>query len=714
MGKRTPEVVVGYWYSISAHLCVAQGPVDAFTRLRIGDKTLWQGNVTTSSSISIDKPLLFGGEDREGGFVGDIDFIMGSANEPVNSYLESVLGSPMPAFRNRASIVLKQPRVAANNPNIKPISIEVFRRPSAGWYDSKAVIGTAGGVNPVHIVRELLAHPTWGMSYTAADIGSSFEACADTLYNEGFGLSFVWQSSGSILDFASTVMQHIQGALYVDPRTGKFEMKLIRDDYNINTLPVLDQSNIISVSQYERTSPGELVNQVTVLWTDPLNDRTRPVTVHNPATRAMQGGTVATTIEFPGIPEAGLANRVATRELRRLSSPVSRITLTVNRRTAPLQIGDPAVLVWPDLNIESMVVRVAKIDYGTPDQNAITLHCVEDVFGVGASVYSDPSTTLWSDPINYPAPCPHRKLYETPYIEVVRYLNESTSLLSDLDTGAGGIAFVANAPTADSFGFSLYTRIGANPYSFKSGGSFAPTAIITHALTKEVTSTLTLSNVEWLSEVSLNSYAIINDEIVEVTAKTSNTVTVARGILDTVPAEHPINSRIWFAEGFATYDTTQWANAAVVSVKALTTTGKGTLSEAAAPADTTTITRRWYRPYPPGNFTVNGLMWPTAVITTPDLNLAWSHRDRTTQLSTYVKQNEGNAGPEAGVTYTVVVKRHDGSIARTVTGLTGTSYTYTQAFKVADAPGNSVTFELYSVRSGLDSWQKQVARILLV
>lgn len=706
MGSSSTPAVVGFWYYIGAHLALCHG-LDKFTKIRFGDKVVWSGAVTSTSSISINQRDIFGGEEREGGVAGAIDLIMGSKTEAVNSYLASVLpsASPMPAFRGKACIVLKDLAVSANNPNLRPVNVEGFRQPCKGWYPAKEAPGTTGGVNPAHIIRECLTDPTWGMGYAEADLDdASFRAAADTLYAEAFGMSLLWQSAGALLDFITTVVQHIQASLYVDPYNGLFVLKLVRDDYDPATVPILDESNLIDVDSYERTGVSELVNQVTVVWYETLNDIQRVVTVHNTAVRELQGGVVATTLEFPGIADAALANKVAARELRKLSTSVSRAVLRAGRAAATLMIGDVFKLTWPDLGIDQVLMRVGKIEHGNLSTGELRIHCVEDIFSSGEAVYGPPPDTLWISPINDPAPCPRRRVTEAPYILVERSVNESPALLSEIDPMTGFLTCQGEAPSGDAFSYKLYTTASGGTYAFQSTCIFCPTALITDALAPELTTVLNLSGIDLLAQVQTGTYAYIDDECVAVTAVTSSTVTVRRGILDTVPAAHPVNSRIWFAENNEGKDQTQWASGVVVSAKALPTTGKGTLDIALAPADSLAITRRWYRPYPPGNLKVNNLRWPAGALA-GDLALTWSHRDRTTQISYYAAQDEGNFGPEAGVTYTIRVYRAAGTLARTVTAVAGTAWTYTAAMEAADAPGLSITFKIVSDRVGLESWQ---------
>jgi len=122
-------------------------------------------------------------------------------------------------------------------------------------------------MNPAHIIRECLTDKEWGMGYTDADIDDvAFTAAADTLYAEQMGISILWQRENTIEAFVQDIVRHIDAALYVDRRTGKFVLKLIRSEAT-PTL-TLGPNNIERVENYKRPAFGDLVNSVTVIYDD--------------------------------------------------------------------------------------------------------------------------------------------------------------------------------------------------------------------------------------------------------------------------------------------------------------------------------------------------------------------------------------------------------------------------------------------------------------
>jgi hypothetical protein len=478
-GKGKKTYTVGYWYGLGMHMVLCHGPVDEVKEIIVGERTAWTGSVTGNGSVTISRRDLFGGEDREGGVDGTLDVMFGGAGQTANAYLQSRLGTNIPTFRGVLSVAWRG-LVSAMNPYIKPWRFRVKRIPSA-WYPAKAEI--SGDANPAHIIRECLTNADWGMGYPGADIDdTSFTAAADTLYSEGFGLSILWDQEQPIEDFILSILRHIDGVLYVHPRTGKFTLKLARDDYTVASLPTLSPSNVLRIEEFSRPSWGEIVNQVTVQYRDGQTDKDASITVQDIAAIQLQGGVVATTVRYPGISKGELANRVAMRELKQLSSTLAKVTLVANREASSLDIGSVFKLTWPPYGITEMVMRVARISYGELTNGQVRIEAVQDIFGLPNAIYTNPPPTGWQDPISTPAPCPFQAVYEVPYWQIVKdVIGEWPSLLNDIDPTEGIVAALGARPSADAIDYHAM-RWNGSDWEDAGRGTFAPTAVLAAAM----------------------------------------------------------------------------------------------------------------------------------------------------------------------------------------------------------------------------------------
>jgi len=565
-------------------------------------------------------------------------------------------------------------------------------------------------MNPAHIIYQCLTDKAWGMGYpTTAIDDTSFTAAADALFAEGFGLSMLWNQQETIENFMKVVLDHIGAMLYVQPDTGKFALRLIRSDYNRTLLPLYDQSVLISASDYQRQAWGETVNEITVVYANACTGKDEPVTAQDIANIQTQGGVVAQTRNYPGIRNAGLAQRVALRDLQAASTPLARIKLTATRAAWQVFPGDVFRLTWPEYAIDDVVYRALSVNVGTLQNGEIIIDAVEDVFGLPENTYLAEQPGEWVDPSNDPVPAAYRKLLEAPYWDLVRSL--SAADMAYVDALAGFLETLAVRPSGDATNYSIYDRVGAADYAAGGNGDFCPAATVVPALTKTTTA-ITLTGGIDLDLVEAGGYAVIDDEYVLVSAidATAGTATIARGLLDTVPAEHAAGSRIWFADGFAGFDTTEYADGETLDVKLLPLTGRGELALAEAPVDSLTFDQRQFRPYPPGNLKFAGSVspaasdYPSAISGT--LTISWAHRDRLLQTAYLVTQSEASIGPEPGTTYSVEI-RVGGSLIESASGISGTSY----AASVAGDLVIEVT--LYALRDGLRSYQSHVHTMTL-
>ncbi|MBB3211662.1 hypothetical protein FHW67_000910 [Herbaspirillum sp. Sphag1AN] len=707
MGANGKAQTIGYRYYLGMHLVICHGPVDAITEIQIGENIAWSGQLGTSGQIHIGAPGLFGDIKREGGVSGKVDVAFGSADQLPNDYLESKIGRPQPAYRGVLSLILRQLYIAANNPYIKPWAIRV-KRCMREWNGAQAEI--KGAANPAHIIYECLTNDTWGMGYPAASMDEeAFRVAADKLFREEFVLNLIWVQQSKIEQFVKEVIDHIGAVLTTSPSTGRFILKLIRADYQLAGLPVLNARNVIELESYQRAAWGETTNEVVLIYTNPDNFKDTSITVQDIANIQAQSAVVSQTRRYPGICSDQLAARVAMRDLAAVSNPLATVRLKVNRSAWNLTPGDVFKLEWPALGINSLVMRIATIDGGTLTNGTISIDAVEDVFGLPSAAYTASQASGWIDPVPLPSVMPHRRLTEAPYWDLVHAL--SASELDYLDASTCFMQSFGVRPAPGAMNYDLYSKTSsATGYQQRGQGEFCPTAVLATALSQETISIASYHSELDIDLVTVGSYAYIGNEVVQISALNaiSCSLTLGRGILDTVPVKHANGSRIWFADGTQGTDQTEYAAGENVNARLLTVTGKGSLALESAPTDSLTMQRRQNRPYPPGNVRINGLSYPQQV--KGDLLISWSHRDRLSQTVNLVPQNYSHIGPEPGVTYTLRIYGETGKLCRTYRGLSEASQSYSLADDTTESglgrPNTSLRIELEADRNGVVSLQR--------
>ena len=692
------KVTIGYRYFLGMHMVICHGPVDEIQRIDVGERTAWSGSVTSSGSIYVDKPNLFGGEKKEGGVQGTVDILMGESTQTKNSYLVSKLGSIIPAFRGVVSIVLRQCLVSSMSPYPKAWSFLVKRIPAKNWYSAKADIN--GSANGAHIIWETLTNTDWGMGYASDTIDdTSFRTVADQLYSEGLGLSFEMTNTDSIENFLQNVVKHINGIFYTRPDTGQFGLKLLRDDYDVNSLPHYNESNITQLESFERPSFGEMVNEIVVVYRPRGTDKDDSVTVQDIAAIHAQEGIISQTVNYNGIDNPTNAARVAMRDLRQKSTPLARVKLKVMRSAWNRTIGDCIKFSWAEHGISTMVLRILGINLGDLNNGEISLDCIEDVFGLPNATYIGDQPSGWVDPIQPPSAASYRKFMEATYWSLARTLDQA-----DFDYLTNTSAFATYAvgtPSSPTVNYEFWSKPQGGSYDYAADGNFTPHCTLSVAVTP-VDTIFTVSGytgISSTSEITPGTWAIIDNEIVRIDSFSGSTITVGRGCLDTVPKAHSISARLFFAEEWLAADQTEYATGETVYGKVLPRTGQGLLDISSSPEDTLTMVGRFAKPYPPGNVKLSNVSYPAMV--TDDMVITWAHRDRLQQLGTIIDHTSGNIGPEAGTTYSIqILDASDNSIMESQSGISGTSFTSNLFFS-----NKNVILKLWSSNGGRTSFQ---------
>ena len=523
----------------------------------------------------------------------------------------------------------------------------------------RAAFGQGPDMNPAHIIRECLTNGDWGLGHTFSDIGPSFAIAADALFSEGFGLSLLWQRESTIEDFIADVLKHIDAYLYVDRRSGRWELRLIRADYDPETLPVFDETNVVDWGELGRREAADLVNSVTAKFSDARTDQTGSVSVTDTALVQDLGQVVSATVDYPGIRFESLAVRVAERDLRALSAPILSGEITVTRAGANLDPGDVIVLSNPRRGLEGVVVRIVEIDHGDGRANGVRLKIAEDVFGLGETALvggesGDPGSLILP-----PKPLTRRWVAEAPYWLLVQELGHAQAdALLDEDPDAGAIVAAGERPSADALSSQVWSDSGAG-YTLEEAVEFVPTALLVSDVSDDpAESVLTVGNWTGLNDVAIGTLAAIGEELVRVDGVSASALTVGRGCLDTVPQPHTAGTPIICWQQLANASEAGFAAGETVSIKMLPETGFGTLPLAQAPEDAVTLASRAIRPLPPGDLRGNGVsvVNPNVLNLGPVL-LTWSHRDRLTQTSSvFDAYDAADIGPEPSVTYAVEIR----------------------------------------------------------
>jgi hypothetical protein len=639
------RIVTGYAYYFGMQFCLCRGEIDAILGIWVKEKQVFSGS-QASGAIAINEPGLFGGNDLGyGGLSGTFRLHPGSSSQAANSYLSDFqdVSGTTPTYPGTCYLVFEG-GYWGNTTSIDAPKFEVQRIPNGLGLGTASV--NTYDANPMNVIYELMTDTEWGLALPAADIDTTtFTAAATTLASEGNGWSFVLDQPRSALDILDELQRQIDGMVYLDRATGKWKVKLARDDYDIDLVPEITESNTIDVGEFSRGSWDDTSNQVRVGFANRTLEYSDDFALAQDMANAMlQGGgsvdtavSVSTQISFPGCKDATLANQLAWRELRALSYPLARASVTVDRSFWDVSPGD--VLAWTDTDrgFSKLPMRVISINYGDLLDGKIELTLVQDVFKQSAGIYGDPPDTSWEPPDDDldAFPSDEQLAIEAPrgfcYRDPERTGDVQDKIWCSGRAQSNEVGFhirerhASGTPSGDfSEVGSVYglMKIGSLKSALASGTAVPTSSILIEAdpdtqadLQEAFTDSPDLGD----QGVNLINLILIDNEFMLVQSASDSGADVSlnnvyRGVLDGGQAAHAAGASVYLLHAGGGMIDTTIPDGQTVHVKLLPFSAFDTVDEGDATQIALTMDDRLIRPYPPAAMELNGTKFNSGTV----------------------------------------------------------------------------------------------------
>ena len=775
MGSSSKKGGRRYYYRhyISLHTGVAQ-KMDEITSIRLGDREVWSGRISRSSVFNISDEEIFGGPEREGGINGGLTILMGEDHQVLPPYLRAkfdpAISNMIPSYRGMTSLFFHDSVVAAydgkpiadlydvaagtvtpgdpgfyiqaNSPYLRALNV-VGSRSAKGLsrvYEKipRALTGVSSGraldsddespsgssarpfdANPAHILFELHTNRDFGAGLPISRIDiNSFEYAAETLHRENFGMSFKWVRQGRVRDIVLEVLDHINGLLYEDPRTGLLSLKLIRRDYDVNDLKSADTSNCV-VTDFQRKTE-ELINEVVVTYTHPETYEEQSITVQDLGGLAAEGGTVSTGRNYYGVHDAELAKRLGERDLRLESYPLATAEIDLFREFWDVRPGDVIRLRSPEDADDTIIMRVISTEDDTTGSRAVRIRAVEDIFSLDSSQIVTLPTELFDNFGTSTGRYGHIQALTMPYtFSVLAGLREAGDDGEDYPEVHFG-ALASSADTGIDF-YDITGRImgplGSSRFGTLSTNSIVPRGMLCNTIDAAAETTVhppdMISNGKSPEVETLLIIGTGGDDDIEIAGIRSigadGSYIVRRGLLDTIPRTWAAGTPVWFVSRSMTFwDRTPRAAFENTQYRIH---AKGRL-RTASPDDLAlqnfTLGERPYQPFRPANVTVGGVSFGSYFSPARRIvPVSWSNRNRYSEDATFLAWDDDTVTPEVGQTTEIEILRLPSrEVLWSQTGLTGTSYVIPQTVAVNDLIAEErVTVRILSRRDGLPSLQ---------
>jgi hypothetical protein len=683
------KVITGYKYHVGMDLswCLGgkAGQTVKLKKLWAGKKLIFSGNLTTDSTITINLPLLFGGDKERGGLLGDITFYTGGFSPAQDPYLISKLGANVPAYNGVARTVFKgnaalNPKATGfyfgTSPNIESLNAELSRM-SNNLHATYSIMPNGLDVNPMEIMYDAVTE-RWGrFGASQEDIDlTTWQAAAQTLYNEGLGMSLFLQSAINGRQLAEEVLRMADGLLYQDPSTAKIVVKLTRFDYDVATLETLDESMVEELVSFEKTTWEATLNQCRINYKDRTQDYNESVAVaHDFALINYQQRVKSTDLSMIGCYDKNVANMLAARQLSFVSVPLFKLELVCNRKASNLRPGMVRKFNWGPYGLTALVIRILKVDLGTLEDGKVRIVCIQDRFSTQTQVFAPPDGSAWTPPNTAAAPVATRRMWEPPY-----FVARNATSTGTVPTGQSAVYVLANAPGPASVSydaqistdnFATLTTALENAVYNGSGTLLAAFLATNHTNGFSATGfTATgvsggddLASFGSLSEIrDGRSLLMVDNELMAfrtVTNAGSDKVftNVYRGLLGTAIADHAAGARVWFIQDVDGLLPALYTGGP--KIRLIDYTPANQLDPTAAPQDTLAFTQVADKPLPPRYLTINGSRTPAKQWAGGTVTIGWRESNRL--ASTLTVYDDATQTPEAPTAYRIRWRINGGS-----------------------------------------------------
>ena len=709
------NVTRGYKYYVSMQLALALGAVDELSEIWVGDYKAWSGSCTNNGSfrtLYVNNPGLFGGDESEGGIQGNVTIFFGNSNQPIDPYYATVCAntgyhryfyggntsywdnllnnagfnkSVVPKFNGVCYASLRQVYIGTST-YIKPWYF-VMRRIPCSINGSASYCNINGDANPAEMIFECLTNDEWGLGIPRSLIDvQCFTTAAQTLKNEGTGLSMQFDAQTEAQDIIDEIARHIDASIFTDNGTGLVKIKLIRGDYDVSQILHLDQSSIKSL-ELSRISWPETYNEVKVNYVDRaagfVDKVAQAVDLAN--FRIQNGDLISQTFDFKGFSNATAAAQASVRCLKVVSFPLAKIKLVTNRKAYGLVPGDVIALTWEPLGIYEKVFRITAPNYGSVEDGEIELDAIEDIYSMPSAVFVPPPGSGSIDPINStPTDLTYKGIIETPYfyqgsnrwVSTIAVRNNPNyyqyEIWTTLRSGSYELTEIISAFTPAGILLNDYNRNTAMDDS--DGFIISPIADI-----ERLQSILLQDRIKGTCLVAIDSEIMAWATVLDLGDGTFKIKDILRGVMDTIPQKHIAGSVVYFiSHGAGLTSQTKLDNDVNFKVKFLPRNKKGALDISKASELSITTQSRAFKPYPVGNLQVAGKLYPT-VVSGSNVVVTWSHRNRLAQGQVnLMSQDQGSVsgGPEGNYTITTLI---NGVQKAQIVGSTDTTLTITAA-----------------------------------
>lgn len=461
-------ITVSYRYYVGQGFALTWGPINRVSQVYVEDLPCAVAPVVDNAggSLLLDDPQLFGGDQPpgEGGIYALCDVIAGNYTQGRNAYLQSIEGN-VPALHGVAALIIRgrsgfteSGYFSAGVLNLREWKVEVMAWPN--YLNTGFHRLPDNSYNRVEAMYEWATNADFGAEYPVSEIHlPSWRAAAETVYNDGLGFSGEINTGGNVGEVFDQLRASVDAEVYEHPRDG-LKIKLIRKDYSIPALPVLNESNTNQIEEYTPGDYADTFNKTTLDFVNAANNYQPAVAPYvDHANRHLQRRVASKSLQYPGVASAELAQKLVTRDGRVLAQPFPPLIANAGEAGRQLWPGDVYKFMWSDPLIE----KIFRVHSRTPStsyegESGFRLTSTEDQYSIGLSVFGVQGATDATNPADVWDTAPPSATWDSEAVP-------SNGLRMDLTTGLSGVveSFITGAIEFGVYAGGQYARIYVTP-----------------------------------------------------------------------------------------------------------------------------------------------------------------------------------------------------------------------------------------------------------
>jgi len=281
--------------------------------------------------------------------------------------------------------------VIGASPQMPNFRLELFACPSTGSFGWDESLDGSGDiipdtwvsddmdVNPAVIILDYLTNKSWGVCRLDMSLinEQSFKDAINQLFYEQIYITSTLDSSSTVRDAISDILEYIDGVLYLDTE-GKIALKLIRKPDNINSVPCLDENWLTDEPNINFGAMDDTWGTTKVSFNDRNNVYEETTEIfESPYFQGQElGNRVTKEFNLPFIKTRDLAARTAKRLGSAGSLPSYECSVKVLPSCPINSVGDLFTLTFNAYGVEKVLFRVSSITRSNSFDAAIEIEGV--------------------------------------------------------------------------------------------------------------------------------------------------------------------------------------------------------------------------------------------------------------------------------------------------------------------------------------------------